>query len=83
MASAQVLKKQEHLQAGKKKGELEAVKMEYANVQLECNAADERAKVLASEVIGLEEKDNVGKLEVDAANCKTIFLSEYVVVSFN
>jgi len=37
-------------------GELEAVKMEYANVQLECNAADERAKVLASEVIGLEEK---------------------------
>ncbi|KAH0641264.1 hypothetical protein KY285_037850 [Solanum tuberosum] len=50
--------------------------MEYANVQLECNAADERVKVLASEVIGLEEKDNVGKLEVDAANCKTIFLSE-------
>ncbi|KAG5588324.1 hypothetical protein H5410_048758 [Solanum commersonii] len=37
-------------------GELEAVKMEYANVQLECNAADERAKLLASEVIGLEEK---------------------------
>jgi len=26
------------------------------NVQLECNAADERAKLLASEVIGLEEK---------------------------
>ncbi|XP_009624020.1 protein BLISTER-like [Nicotiana tomentosiformis] len=37
-------------------GELEAVKMEYTNVQLECNAADERAKLLASEVIGLEEK---------------------------
>ncbi|XP_057471244.1 protein BLISTER isoform X2 [Actinidia eriantha] len=36
--------------------ELEAVKMEYANAQLECNAADERAKLLASEVIGLEEK---------------------------
>ncbi|OIS96341.1 PREDICTED: uncharacterized protein LOC109235647 [Nicotiana attenuata] len=36
--------------------ELEALKMEYANVQLECNAADERAKLLASEVIGLEEK---------------------------
>ncbi|CAN4095677.1 unnamed protein product [Withania somnifera] len=36
--------------------ELEAVKMEYTNVQLECNAADERAKRLASEVIGLEEK---------------------------
>lgn len=30
--------------------------MEYANAQLECNAADERAKLLASEVIGLEEK---------------------------
>ncbi|XP_060181808.1 protein BLISTER isoform X4 [Lycium barbarum] len=37
-------------------GELEAVKMEYTNVQLECNAADERGKLLASEVIGLEEK---------------------------
>ncbi|KAJ4841157.1 hypothetical protein Tsubulata_016920 [Turnera subulata] len=36
--------------------ELEAVKMEYGNAQLECNAADERAKLLASEVIGLEEK---------------------------
>lgn len=36
--------------------ELEAVKMEYASVQFECNAADERAKLLASEVIGLEEK---------------------------
>ena len=36
--------------------ELESVKMEYANAQMECNAADERAKLLASEVIGLEEK---------------------------
>ncbi|KAH0708280.1 hypothetical protein KY284_009707 [Solanum tuberosum] len=36
--------------------ELEAVKMEYASIQFECNAADERAKLLASEVIGLEEK---------------------------
>ncbi|PIN03223.1 hypothetical protein CDL12_24257 [Handroanthus impetiginosus] len=36
--------------------ELEAVKIEYANAQLECNAADERAKLLASEVIELEEK---------------------------
>ncbi|XP_008795781.2 protein BLISTER-like [Phoenix dactylifera] len=35
---------------------LESVKMEYANAQLECNAADERAKILASEVISLEEK---------------------------
>ncbi|CAI0436654.1 unnamed protein product [Linum tenue] len=36
--------------------ELESVKAEYTNAQLECNAADERAKLLASEVIGLEEK---------------------------
>ncbi|KAF6144357.1 hypothetical protein GIB67_024584 [Kingdonia uniflora] len=36
--------------------ELDSVKMEYANAQLECSAADDRAKVLASEVIGLEEK---------------------------
>ena len=34
----------------------EAIKSEYTNAQLECNAADERAKLLASEVIGLEEK---------------------------
>jgi hypothetical protein len=36
--------------------ELESMRSEYTNVQLECNAADERAKLLASEVIGLEEK---------------------------
>ncbi|KAI3814843.1 hypothetical protein L1987_14489 [Smallanthus sonchifolius] len=36
--------------------ELEAVRTEYGNAQLECSAADERAKLLASEVIGLEEK---------------------------
>lgn len=36
--------------------ELESLKHEYANAQLECNAADERAKLIASEVIGLEEK---------------------------
>nr|KJB79315.1 hypothetical protein B456_013G043600 [Gossypium raimondii] len=35
---------------------LESFKMEYANARLECNAADERANILASEVIGLEEK---------------------------
>ncbi|KAF0916458.1 hypothetical protein E2562_007542 [Oryza meyeriana var. granulata] len=35
---------------------LESVRMEYANAQLECNAADERAKVLAAEVILLEDK---------------------------
>lgn len=38
--------------------ELESLKGEYANAQLECSAADERAKLLASEVIGLEEKVN-------------------------
>nr|KJB40611.1 hypothetical protein B456_007G071000 [Gossypium raimondii] len=36
--------------------ELEFFKMEYANARLECNAADEHANILASEVIGLEEK---------------------------
>lgn len=36
--------------------ELESIKSEYTNAQLECHAADERAKLLASEVIGLEEK---------------------------
>ncbi|XP_021897004.1 protein BLISTER isoform X2 [Carica papaya] len=36
--------------------ELESFKNEYANARLECNAADERASILASEVIGLEEK---------------------------
>lgn len=36
--------------------ELESMKGEYTNAQLECSAADERAKLLASEVIGLEEK---------------------------
>jgi hypothetical protein len=30
--------------------------MEYDNARHECNAADERAKILASEVISLEEK---------------------------
>lgn len=36
--------------------ELESLKGECANAQLECSASDERAKLLASEVIGLEEK---------------------------
>lgn len=36
--------------------ELEAFRNEYANAHLECSAADERAKLLASEVITLEEK---------------------------
>ncbi|KAK4482512.1 hypothetical protein RD792_009671 [Penstemon davidsonii] len=36
--------------------ELEDVRIQYANAQLECNAADERAKLLASELIGWEEK---------------------------
>lgn len=36
--------------------ELDASKTEYVNAQLECSATDERAKLWASEVIGLEEK---------------------------
>jgi hypothetical protein len=36
--------------------ELESMRIGYTNAQMECNAADERAKLLASEVIGLEEK---------------------------
>ncbi|XP_057831348.1 protein BLISTER isoform X3 [Cryptomeria japonica] len=35
---------------------LNTFKMEFDNAQLECSAADERAKMLASEVISLEEK---------------------------
>lgn len=41
--------------------------MEYANAQLECNAADERAKILAAEVIGLEEKVIVSSVTVSFA----------------
>ncbi|GAB4859058.1 hypothetical protein Ancab_010523 [Ancistrocladus abbreviatus] len=37
-------------------GEHDSMRIQYANAQLECNAADERAKLLASEVISLEEK---------------------------
>ncbi|KAI3701919.1 hypothetical protein L6452_27398 [Arctium lappa] len=36
--------------------ELEAMRIEFGNAQLECTAADERGNLLASEVIGLEEK---------------------------
>ncbi|KAG2321383.1 hypothetical protein Bca52824_014596 [Brassica carinata] len=36
--------------------ELESFKIEYANAQLECNAADERSQILAAEVISLEDK---------------------------
>lgn len=35
---------------------IESVRSEYMNAQLECHAADERAKILTSEVISLEEK---------------------------
>ncbi|KQK11146.1 protein BLISTER isoform X1 [Brachypodium distachyon] len=35
---------------------LESIRTEYGNAQLECNAADERGKVLAAEVILLEDK---------------------------
>ncbi|XP_072964899.1 protein BLISTER isoform X2 [Typha angustifolia] len=52
---------------------LDSVQMEYANAQLECSAADERAKILASEVISLEEKalrlrSNELKLEKQVEN---------------
>ncbi|PPD79865.1 hypothetical protein GOBAR_DD23205 [Gossypium barbadense] len=62
--------------------ELESFKMEYANARLECNAADERANILASEVIGLEEKalrlrSNELKLERQLEN------SQAEVSSFN
>ncbi|KAG2294142.1 hypothetical protein Bca52824_040811 [Brassica carinata] len=36
--------------------ELESFRIEYANAQLECNAADERSQILAAEVISLEDK---------------------------
>ncbi|KAJ4798447.1 Heavy meromyosin-like [Rhynchospora pubera] len=35
---------------------LDSLRMEYDNARYECNAADERARILASEVISLEEK---------------------------
>ncbi|ONK65558.1 uncharacterized protein A4U43_C07F38330 [Asparagus officinalis] len=35
---------------------IESIRSEYVHAQMECNAADERAKILTSEVIGLEEK---------------------------
>ncbi|KAJ0235355.1 Protein BLISTER [Hirschfeldia incana] len=47
-------KLQQQIQA--QMGELESVRNEYANAQLECNAADERSQILASEVISLEDK---------------------------
>ncbi|CAF2158659.1 unnamed protein product [Brassica rapa] len=45
-----------HQQIQAQMGELESVRNEYANAQLECNAADERSQILASEVISLEDK---------------------------
>ncbi|KAJ0248961.1 Protein BLISTER [Hirschfeldia incana] len=36
--------------------ELDSFRIEYANAQLECNAADERSQILAAEVISLEDK---------------------------
>lgn len=52
--------------------ELESLKGEYANAQLECSAADERAKLLASEVIGLEEKVNDWQIYVLLLNVKLL-----------
>ncbi|TYI90075.1 hypothetical protein E1A91_D03G098300v1 [Gossypium mustelinum] len=69
-------------QCAEKRAELESFKMEYANARLECNAADERANILASEVIGLEEKalrlrSNELKLERQLEN------SQAEISSFN
>ncbi|KAL5982196.1 hypothetical protein ACLOJK_016266 [Asimina triloba] len=50
--------------------ELEVLKMEYSNAQLECNAADERAKMLTSEVIGLEEKQAAAALRLRSNELK-------------
>lgn len=62
--------------------EHESIRIQYVNAQLECNAADERAKLLASEVIGLEEKalrlrsnelkleKELGKSNAEIASCK-------------
>ncbi|KAG4142487.1 hypothetical protein ERO13_D06G132966v2 [Gossypium hirsutum] len=56
--------------------------MEYENARLKCNAADERANILASEVIGLEDKalrlrSNELKLERQLEN------SQAEISSFN
>ncbi|CAL9222165.1 unnamed protein product [Arabidopsis halleri] len=61
-------------------GELESVRIEYANAQLECNAADERSQILASEVISLEDKalrlrSNELKLERELENAQAEMLS--------
>ncbi|KAL9292529.1 Protein BLISTER [Arabidopsis thaliana] len=61
-------------------GELESVRVEYANAQLECNAADERSQILASEVISLEDKalrlrSNELKLERELEKAQTEMLS--------
>ncbi|KAL1190503.1 Protein BLISTER [Cardamine amara subsp. amara] len=64
-----------HQQIQAQMGELESVRIEYANAQLECNAADERSQILASEVISLEDKalrlrSNELKLERELENAK-------------
>ncbi|KAK8560798.1 hypothetical protein V6N13_026233 [Hibiscus sabdariffa] len=61
--------------------ELESFKMEYTNARLECNAADERANILASEVIGLEEKS---ALPAQRFLCyMSYFASEHALISDN
>ncbi|KAL3812394.1 hypothetical protein ACJIZ3_013662 [Penstemon smallii] len=60
--------------------ELEAVRIQYSNAQMECNAADERAKLLASELIGWEEKSlrlrsNELRLEKQLENSQAEILS--------
>ncbi|KFK39693.1 hypothetical protein AALP_AA3G276800 [Arabis alpina] len=64
-----------HQQIQAQMGELESVRIEYANAQLECNAADERSQILAAEVISLEDKalrlrSNELKLERELENAQ-------------
>ncbi|KAF3514681.1 hypothetical protein F2Q69_00004222, partial [Brassica cretica] len=60
--------------------ELESFRIEYANAQLECNAADERSQILAAEVISLEDKvlrlrSSELKLERELENAQAEMLS--------
>ncbi|PKU87121.1 hypothetical protein MA16_Dca006529 [Dendrobium catenatum] len=66
---------------------VESLKLEYSNAQLECNAADERAKILASEVIGLEEKalrlrSNELKMEKQSENLSSEIASYKALLAY-
>ncbi|CAN6997947.1 unnamed protein product [Brassica oleracea var. botrytis] len=60
--------------------ELESFRIEYANAQLECNAADEHSQILAAEVISLEDRvlrlrSSELKLERELENAQAEMLS--------